>query len=564
MSENYPLTGNEEKKILGFYKNLFQYPNVYLFPLVNGRSMEPELALGDDPLPPFFPDSPIDWINYYQKVLLPSNSEEQGAIGAFFEHFDLDMLCPIRMNGTCFGFLGINARGKPLNHLEQQIAGLIVRYLGTLWTNRRLVEDIRTNASKTETLLMEISTLLEVNQAIESGGEIQSVLETIMEKCMDVLKVEAVSLLLLTENKKELEFRVALGPRGKEVQRYRVKVGQGIAGTVAKTGKPLLIPDAYSDKRFDRSFDLKSGFRTRSILCMPLTYRGTRLGVVQALNRFDGKPFGDEDLRSFNLFTRQAALAIVNARLLYQAMRKKELENQLTVASEIQRLIVPKQLPKFDDLDVSGYYRPSQQIGGDFYSVIRLNDNQTVFCVADVAGKSVPGALLVSTLHSTLNAYLEFSNDLEEIVNRLNTRIMKMSTSDRFITLFLALYDRKEEALSYISAGHNPQFLMHRPFEIRRLTSTGICIGITPFAYKAKTVSLNEDDILVMYTDGFVEGRNNDGDAFGEKRLEKILYENADRPAGYIIDQIVSTFNDFCRTPSDDLTLLVVKKIKSQ
>lgn len=553
--------GVEQRKVLSFYKQLFNYKHLYIFPKITENTLHPIISIDRDKDLAYYKAKEIDWLNYYHKTFTREALTGGSSIDKFFTQYDIDVLYPIRLNDECFGFLGINSNNKAANDLEKSIAALIVRYLASLWFSQALVNEVQSSAEKTERLVAELSSLIEVNQAIEAGGNIQGLLEMIMEKCMKVITVEAVSLLLVTADRKHLKFRVALGPKGKDIKPFFVEIGKGIAGSVAKTGKPIIIEDAYEDKRFDQSFDERSGFLTKSILCVPLIYKKRRIGVVQALNRLDDKPFNEHDLRTFNIFAGQAALAIQNARLLYKAIEKEKLESQIAVASEIQRLIVPDELPKIKNLEMSGCYIPSQIVGGDFYTVLKINDTESIICIADVSGKSIPGALLVSTLHASLKAYLEFSTDLKEIVGKLNELITNLSTADRFITLFLAKYNNEKEKLYYISAGHNPQYII-RNSEVIKLSSTGICIGIMKFEYKVSSIDLKEGDLLAFYTDGIVEARNKRKEVYGETRLEKVLIENQDQSCFQIQEKIMESVKKFSikANEQDDITLLLVRK----
>ena len=553
--------GLEQRETLLFYTNLFNYKYLYIFPPISKNTLYPLVSIGQDKNLAFYKASEIDWLNYYHKPYSRENLNRDSAIDLFFKHYELDYLFPMHFDNTCYGFLAINSRGKSLNDLEAQIARLIIDYLSSIWYNQNLLKNIEDSSKQTERLLQEVSTLLEVTQAIEAGGKIQGVLEMIMEKCMAVMKIEAASLLLVSTDKKHLEFRVALGPKGKDIKQYFVQIGKGIAGVVAKTGEPMLIADAYQDNRFDPVFDSRSGFKTKSILCVPLMYRKKIMGVVQALNRFDDQPFNEHDLRTFKIFATQAALAIQNTILLHKEIQQEKLQSQISVASEIQRLIVPEVLPEVAGFEMSACYIPSQGIGGDFYSVIPLNEEEIVFCMADVSGKSVPGALLVSTLHASLKAYLEFTSDLKKVMQKLNELIINLSTSNKFITLFIAKYNASKNKIYYISAGHNPQLVL-RDDELIKMESSGVCIGIIPFDYKIKTVELQKNDLILLYTDGIVEARNKTNKIYGEERLLDVIKKNKNNSCKVIQEEILKSVNDFALNPSkqDDLTMLVMRK----
>ena len=173
--------------------------------------------------------------------------------------------------------------------------------------------------------------------------------------------------------------------------------------------------------------------------------------------------------------------------------------------------------------------------------------------MADVAGKGIPGAMMVSNMQATLAAYLEESRDLISIVNRLNENIIKSSMDDRFITFFIGLYNLEEDKMTYINAGHNPPVIFNT--EIRELKTGGIFIGCLPWQFK-------KDDILVFYTDGLVEAMNNKKEEFGEQRLYKIIEKNRDKSAEEIQTEIRNEVKNHIQTSGmeDDFTLIVIKK----
>lgn len=554
---------SEQEQILSFYKRLFNYKSVYIFPAITGPSLSPVKVAGNAINEPFSQAKALDWLNFYHQTLTRETLSGPSTVASFFEFYSLDVLYPIRNKDICYGFLGLDMNRRSLNKLEQQIAALIIRYMVSMWQNNDLLQEVETGARKTERLFNEISTLLEVTQALENGGNIQNLLEMIMEKCMAVMGVEAVSLMLLSRDRKSLTFRVALGPKGKDVKPYKIELGRGIAGTVAQTGDSLLIENAYEDSRFDERFDIKSGFKTTSILCVPLMFHNKVIGVVQALNRHDGKAFNENDLRTFKIFASQASLAIQNTRLLHSAIENEKLKTQIQVASQIQHLIVPSTLPQSSHFELAGCYIPSQGVGGDFYTVIPANEHETIFCIADVSGKSVPGALLVSTLHASLVAYLEFTTNIEQVIAKLNSLIIKLSTSERFITLFLAKFDSRTNMLSYISAGHNPQILLRNKKEMLPLKSSGICVGIIPFEYKAQQVELHKNDLIFLFTDGICEARNGENTIYGEARLETLLKANYSSPITSIPNKVVEAVNSFSEGKAslqDDITMLAIRK----
>jgi len=553
---------DEVQRVLNQFKKLFNYKSIYLFSDVQDDIISPIIFLGATVKEPFTHSNQISWLNYYQDILTTENISEHLSISEFLKFYDIDILYPIRENGNCYGFLGVGRKLQKIKPIELKIGELIVSYLASFWRTLEILKNTKELNERTQTSIEEVTGLLEISYAIESGEDIQALLEAIIKKCMVIMRAEAASLMLLNEEKNELEFRIALGPKGKEVKPLKLPVGQGIGGWVAQEGRPLLIPDAYLDSRFDPSFDKKTGYITKSILCVPLKHKDKIVGVVQALNRLDGRPFTQEDLRTFNLFANLAALAIENSRLLYTAIEKEKFDKDLVVATEIQRLIIPHHLPKVTNLEMSGIYIPSKGVGGDFYSVFPINENETVFCIADATGKGIPGAIMVSTLHATLKAYLDFTSDLILILNKLNHLIEELSSSDRFITLFIASYDKRTNEFAYINAGHCPPLLFRKKNKPQKLSKGGVCIGVVPFEYELTKFKLEKGDTLLMYTDGVIEAKNDQGELFTEERLIQTVLDKHAQSCEVIQDEITLRVLDHCgdQPLSDDFTLFIIRR----
>ena len=555
------IINNDIIGVLEYHKKLFNYKNIILFPSIGNKEIKPMMALNPETEFSFVQTGELEWLNFHSEIITQENLNKGSIVNNFFIHFDLDILIPVREGKECFGFLGLVASRKKPNQVELNINLIIVKFLANYWKNQHLLLRSQVTTKILHSMFNEITSLLEISRAVESGNDLQSILDFIMEECMKIMKAEAASLMLMVNDNIELEFRVALGPKGKDVKPYRLPVGKGIAGWVAEQGKPLLIPDAYKDDRFNPEFDKKSGFKTNSIICVPMNYKNKIIGILQVLNRKDGTIFQNSDLRIFSIFASQAALAIENSRLFFSVLEKEILEKDLSVAAEIQRLMIPLKLPEIEGIITKGTYLPSKDVGGDIYGIFPINENETIFCIGDVSGKGVPGALLVSTLHATLKAYLEFTSDIKSIVTRLNQLILEISTKDKYITFFIAHYNRVTSELSYINAGHNPPYWLQREQPAEKLRSNGIAIGVTPYEYKTTEIKIKPDDLFVLYTDGLVEAWDERKKAFGDKKLHTIVNLHNEFNCTLLHDLIIQYANLHTSgvAKADDFALLVLQ-----
>jgi sigma-B regulation protein RsbU (phosphoserine phosphatase) len=287
------------------------------------------------------------------------------------------------------------------------------------------------------------------------------------------------------------------------------------------------------------------------------------VGVMTLINKLDGKPFNENDQNLFTIFASQAALSIENARLLFAAIEKERLDKELQVAAEIQKLLIPQTIPQSSFLEIAAEYIPCKEVGGDFYDIIKLENDRFIFVVADVSGKGIPGALVVSNMQATLRAFLEYSDELLPVVSKLNETIIRQTTADRFITFFIGIYDHKKSSFTYINAGHNPPLLVSKKGEIQELKTGGIFIGFMPWEYEIEEISFNKGDTLVMYTDGLVEAMDSEEEEFQMTGLKNTIKESLSMNSDQLKEKIIDRVHDHIGAVplTDDFTLLISRII---
>jgi len=255
-------------------------------------------------------------------------------------------------------------------------------------------------------------------------------------------------------------------------------------------------------------------------------------------------------------------MSIETARLIEQELEKKKLEEELRIAGEIQRQLLPDSCPQIEGIGVAAVNYPSFQIGGDYYDCIRLDDKKYLFCIADVSGKGAPAALLMSNLQASLHALINSGMTLSQMVARINHIIYNNTGHDKFITAFFCILDLEERQLLSVNAGHNPPYLYHKDGSHQTLNEGGLILGMMPnVKYDEESVQLVAGDCLLMYTDGVSEARNSAGEEFEEQRIEKCIVETLDKPAERILEHLIETVRVFSagRPQADDITALTLK-----
>ncbi len=217
-------------------------------------------------------------------------------------------------------------------------------------------------------------------------------------------------------------------------------------------------------------------------------------------------------------------VAIENKKLAKESILQVAVKKELELASEMQSMLFPSSLPNDDKMEMSAVYLPHQQVGGDYYDFIRLNENEVVFCMGDVSGKGVAAALLMSNFQANLRVLLPLYKSLTDLVRELNKKVMANAKGEKFITFFIARYTIKTKTLNYINAGHNPPILISGGNVMQlRLGCTGLGMLDEIMTIKEGVVQINSNDLVLCYTDGVVELEDEQGQEFGVKMLNDLL-----------------------------------------
>ncbi|MDP1801840.1 MAG: SpoIIE family protein phosphatase, partial [Bacteroidota bacterium] len=216
-------------------------------------------------------------------------------------------------------------------------------------------------------------------------------------------------------------------------------------------------------------------------------------------------------------------VAIENKKLFKENIQRAQIKKELELAQSMQQMLFPKDLPNSDGLLVAARYLPHQQVGGDYYDFIKLNNHEFVFCVADVSGKGVAAALLMSNIQATLQSLITFTHNLKDIVIELNKRVITNAKNEKFVSLFLAKLNTKSQQLTYINAGHNPPILFYEN-KFTELSNGCPLLGITEVlpVINVEIFNYTSEFTLVCYTDGLTDTMNPENDTISVQAVEEL------------------------------------------
>ncbi len=408
----------------------------------------------------------------------------------------------------------------------------------------------------------EYRTLEEVSLRLSSAAEVRDVLRAILESLRQVVRYDAAGIFVFNRELGIIEVDMLAGYHGTQKRRVYskfqegVKQGEGIVATVVFAGKPLYVPDVTKDPRY-----VEVRPTTRSELAVPIFVRDELIGAFN-LESDQTDAFSVRDLRILKTFASHAGVALERARADRQRLHTRRIEEELNLARKIHTGFLPKAMPEFAPYDLGGMNFPSSEVGGDYYDFINITPDDLGIVMSDVAGHGVAAALLMANFRACIRIESRAHYAIETILGRVNEFLVESNPPDSFVTAVYGVLSRKHHVLTYANAGHNPPLLLRVGEEMRLLDSGGPILGVLPEAkYAENQIHLRPGDLLVFYTDGVTESRNENGDEFGIERLAELAQRYRTLSAYEMTRRMSHEVHAFQAPDStvDDLTLSIVK-----
>ena len=408
-----------------------------------------------------------------------------------------------------------------------------------------------------------LKALLGVAKALASEIKLDNLLQVIVAKAAEVMDAERATLFLYDKPRNELWSKTT---QKLAINEIRVPLGVGIAGTVAKTRALINISDAYADPRFDPTFDKQTGYRTRSILCLPLIGNADSLvGVIQVLNKKDRETFDEIDESLLAGLSDHITVALERGRLIEAYIEKERLEEGLKLAHDIQMSMLPKTFPPFPErreLDIFAAITPAKKVGGDFYDFFFLDEDRLCFAIGDVSGKGVPAALFMAVVKTLFKAIAGRVQNPSDILSTVNQEICRDNDSQMFTTLFCGILNTRTGEIKYSSGGHNPPYHLSRAGVQQVPKTGGRVLGLLEeTSYGWGRLALGSSETIFLYTDGVTEAMDPAGQLFSEQRVESILTQTKFASAREQIEHLTSQITLFAAgaEQSDDITALAIR-----
>jgi serine phosphatase RsbU (regulator of sigma subunit) len=414
--------------------------------------------------------------------------------------------------------------------------------------------------SDSERHVHDLNRVLEVTRALGAERDLDRLLDLIVEAAGTLVQADRVSLFIVDAAREQLWSKVAQGSAT-----IRIARGSGIAGSVASSGRPINIPDAYADPRFNQANDRSSGYRTRSILCMPLiNHDDAVVGVLQALNQRDGRPFDAYDERLLGALCSQAAIALDTAQLLRREREHQRLERELELAHRIQQRLLPRALPILAGWRFAAWAEPCDRAGGDYHDFLPRDDGNLLTVVGDVSGHGIAAALMMSSARAFLRGLYRREAGPDAILARLNELLVQDMSADSFMTMLVCELDAVGN-LRYAAAGHEPPLVYCREQDaFLTLDSTGLMLGVLDGqSYGCQTLPcLGSGDLAIFYTDGLTETADAAGVEWGHQRLQELVRIQAPAGADAVLAAVLAAVEAYRGggAMADDISIVVAQR----
>ena len=489
-----------------------------------------------------------------------------GAAAGFDQEYS-GLGVPLRVGDQHLGLITLahNTPGR-YGHEAQAMTTTFASYAAVAIENARLYDSAQEQAYAS-------AALLQVAQAIVSLSDLDEILGTIIRIMPILVGVERAALYQWDAEKDVYRpsQQYGLSEQDEPVFWSRSFSPGEFAFLDSCRGSTGLMACELPDSRglnawlsVDLSQDVNLGNPGALLYAIPIAVRNDLYGVILIEEASGGLRFRSRRLEIITGIAQQAALAIQNDLLQKEMVVRERLETEVQLARKIQQTFIPEQLPQFSNWDLAARWRTARQVGGDFYDVFELPDNRLGLFIADVADKGVPAALFMALTRTLVRAAVNESNGPAEALRRVNELLVPDTKQGMFVTAVYAVLDMHTSELAYVNAGHNPPLWIKCDGSLERLTRTGVALGASEEArYEQRVIQFQEEDNLLLYTDGLTESFNIEGEFFGEQRLIEAIQANRCTSATELLDVVEKSLLEFVQDmpAADDLTMLVLRRV---
>jgi sigma-B regulation protein RsbU (phosphoserine phosphatase) len=415
--------------------------------------------------------------------------------------------------------------------------------------------------------------------AITAKIDLPRVMEIIIDSAVHSIGADSGAILMVDEYQDVLRVRAINGiyppllqvpdivkVRASSLKQYfnetPIPIGQSVLGESVKSGVAIMIRDCHQDPRMTQNSRDDILF-VSSLIAIPLVVGNRVLGVISALKRTTNQYFTDEDFQHLRTFADYASITIDNLYTYLEVLEKRQMEREVDIAAQIQRRLLPAQIPSLPGVALAVHSVPARGVSGDYYDIIPLDGNKVVLIICDVAGKGIPAAMVMVMIRSIVHLLVAPGRDAAATLTEINKGITGRIEIDHFATIGILIYDQGRREVQYANAAHLPLLVYrNRTRTLAKLDAKGLPIGVEREAqYEQKRLHVQSGDMLVFCTDGIIEAMNAGGQQYTLGRLKNVIENGAAGGADKLVQAIredVSLHVAGARQ-HDDQTLLLLQ-----
>lgn len=432
--------------------------------------------------------------------------------------------------------IGDKLSNIPISETEAKYVKLILSIATSALENQLTFDKLQTQKKQAEKKSQLLETLFEISRSFSGLSSLDKIIQAIAFNIMGQLTTNKFAVVRTNESQKILKNNLDMSDSQLEE----------------------LIPELYKVKL---NSDLKGELKGKIRIVSPMDIFGKNEGYIL----IGPKMFGDYDEQDYSFVQSLAATAISaieNERLIIEEIEKKKYESEMSIASEIQMKLLPSSSLEEKNFSFYGFTNPSGEVGGDYFDYIKISEDKFLFVIADVTGKGVPAAIIMSNIQAAIQALAPIEPNLKELVDSVNRIVYKNTSKDMFITAFFCLYDQSKQTFEYINAGHFYPLLVGNNGEAKELKVGGVILGFLPSPLEYESETLPLENMLVMYTDGLNEATDSEGNELGMDGAKEIILETKKLSPKDATNHILHKVNDFSgrETLSDDISIIVIKR----
>lgn len=490
---------------------------------------------------------PSELIKGFPEMELTSDCIDHPKLVSFMQEANLKVAERISASDNCIGLVCLGEKLNKTDYTEDDVEFLstILNISATAVQNSLVIDELRKVNRQLDSRVQRLSSLFELSKEFGTFAESFRVVKLLVFSLLGQFLIQKYALVLfdndepdILDSKFDNEKLILL------IKKYEL---HNTPDSIRKD----ILKIKYSEL-------LELGIE----LIVPMQLQRKTRGIILLGNRAGNRGFNNSDIEYIYSVGNLAIISLENNRLFLEALEKQKMEEDLLIARDIQRNLLPSTLPEYEKYDIAALNVSSKQVGGDYYDVIPINDEKFYIAIADVAGKGVPASLMMANIQAFLQVICRQNMKIEDATAMINDLVTANSSEGRFITFFWGFINTKTDILTYVNAGHNPPYLL-RGDKIIKLTQGGMIFGVmkTLVPYIFEDVKLQKDDVIILYTDGVSEALNLQFEEYSELRLERIGKSLMHKSANEILNGIKEDVQIFTQgnLQSDDITMIVLK-----